>query len=391
MKLFSVEELLQTARTRTGLVDFGSTDFMDGLVALIDSLNMQQEISDERWPFVYERLQRLLMSRLWFAADKTKHPEIGDENIGSPLVIVSLPRTGSTKLHRLLDASGDFQTTPFWKVNMFARIPGEPDGGVARRIQETRDLEQWMYAVSPEILTGHPMFTEEPEEDQWLGESTFRQPFIAGMFNAPGYGAWLMQADPQPVYDYLHDQLQYLQWQTNTLQTTGANANKPWLLKSPNHLGNEKHLTNALEKPRFVVTHRHPAKCIPSITTTALAMRRLYLEGADAQSLGPVLTGLVGHMANEHIKWRDANPDVEVLDLSFREVTDDGLGAARKVYDFCGLELSAAAEQRMRAWEENNQREKHGKNIYSLEMVGVTEEQIGQAFKSYIERYAQYI
>lgn len=385
MKPFNVEELLASARARTGLADFGPADFREGLEVFVNCLNAQGEIGEQSWDHVHERLLRLLMNRLWFAKDMTEHPEIADEDVGYPVVIAALPRTGSTKLHRMLGASGDFQTMPFWKTHMFARIPGLEDGGVDRRIQETLDFEKWMYEVSPEILTGHPMFTHEPEEDQWLCECGFRQNVFAGIFNVPGYGEWLMQSDQQPVHDYFLSQLKYLQWQFK------PQVAKPWLLKSPDHFGSEKDLIKIFKKPRFIVTHRDPVKCMPSITSTVLYLRKLYLEHPEANTVGSVLVAMVAHMAAEHVKWRDENPDVQVLDLSFPEINKNCMSAAQKVYDFLGMPLTARAEKAMHDWEQNNQREKHGKNVYSLEMMGATEDSIHQAFAPYMERYAAFI
>ena len=123
-----------------------------------------------------------MRNRLWFAKDLAEHPQIINEDAGSPIIIASLPRTGSTKLDRMLGALGDFHTLTLWKANMFARIPGLPDGGRTRRIAETREFEHWMYATSPEILQGHPMFTDEPDEDHLLTEYTFRSSYCGGLF-----------------------------------------------------------------------------------------------------------------------------------------------------------------------------------------------------------------
>jgi hypothetical protein len=92
------------------------------------------------WQPFQERVLRLLVNRLWFAKDMAEHPEISDEKIRAPAIIVSLPRSGSTKLHRMLSHSGDFQTLPLWRAHMFARIPGLEDGGTERRIQRDTRL-----------------------------------------------------------------------------------------------------------------------------------------------------------------------------------------------------------------------------------------------------------
>ena len=384
MTTLNVDELLETARQRTSLTDFGPADFMEGLVVLVSGINAEVKVAPDRAKDLRERFVRLLMNRLWFAKDLKDHPEILDQDVGSPIVITSLPRTASTKLHRMLGASGDFQVAPMWQTHMFARIPGLDDGGRARRIQETRVYEKWMYEVSPALITGHPMFTDEPEEDKDLGEFTFRHTTLLGMFGSLAYAGWVMQADMAPMYDYLLMQLQYLQWQT-------GGAGKPWLLKTPCHFGNEAHLCRIFDQPRFIVTHRDPVKCIPSICTASLAARKLYSDDSSSEDLGASVTALFAHSAREHMKWRDENPGLQILDLSFDEINADGLGAARKIYDYFGMQLSEKAQSEIVTWEKNNNRDRHAKSIYSTAAIGTTDDAMRQTFAPYSERYAKFI
>jgi len=388
-----LEAILEEARARTGLEDFGPDDFLPGLELLLADLNRERAIPADRLPALRARLLRLLSNRLWMEKDRREHPEIEAEEIRAPVEIVALPRTGSTKLHRLLAASGDFQYLPMWKTHMFARIPGLDDGGEARRIAEVREYEAWMLRASPDIRSGHPMFTDEAEEDQWLMECSFRRTLTAIMFKAQGYTQWLAGQSPAPAYHYLRRQLQYLQWQNR--QVRGAQeAAKPWLLKSPDHFGCEALLGQVLPDVRFLVTHRDPVECLPSASVMAKQFVRLY-TGLDDPLLaaGPLMQA-VSQMARLHLEWRrsaDESADAPVLDIGFRQLNTDGPGAARAVYNFLGMELSGRAESAMRAWEEDNRRDKHGRNVYMLEDSGATAAQIRGAFGGYIERYAQYL
>ena len=381
MKPFDAQELLTTAQKTTGLADCGPPDFLAGLNAFVDALNAQEEIADRRWNALHQRIQRLLINRLWFAKDLAEHPEIADERVDEPVIVVSLPRTGSTKLHRMLGAANDFQTVKFWQVHLPSRIPGLEDGGRTTRIQQTREYEKWLYEVSPETITGHPVFTDEPEEDQLLNEFSFRTTYLAGAFNVPAYSQWLTQADMNPTYDYFRGQIKYHQWQN---QLTAA---KPWLLKTPNHLGNEVHMTRIFKNPRFVLTHRDPVTAMASVANLVRNSRKMYSDVDSSIGIGPLLIQMFGLMASEHLKWRDANPDVAILDLSFREITENGPDAARKVYDFLGMPLPDESKLVMRNWESNNERDKHGKNAYATESAGSSGYAIRQAFAPYIQRY----
>lgn len=377
-------ELLRAASAQTGLTDFGPDDFSEGFHLLVDAINREACIRDACRGQLHDKFLNLLKQRLWFAKDMQTHPAIAEEEIRSPLIILSLPRTGSTKLHRALGATGDFQTLRFWETMGFARIPDAPDGGVEQRIGRAREFEDWLYKQSPGMLVGHPLHAEEPEEECYLMEVTYRHPAIFGMYDAPSFAQWIAQADLKPAYDYLVSVIKYLQWQN------GSPA-KPWLFKDPNHLGQEDFLTAAYENPRFIVTHRDPVPCVPSVTSTVMATRRIFSDLDNSHMFASKMLGHLSSAMDRHIEWRARNPHVPVLDLAFREVVTDGAAVARKVYDFAGLDLSARALEAIRGWEAANPEGKHGKARYSAEDVGSTDEEIRRTFARYTATFADYL
>jgi len=386
MEPFSVEELLQAAREKTGLSDFGPPDFMEGFAIFIASINVQGEIGERHRDQFRKRMLRLLTNRLWFERDLAAHPEILAEEIDSPIIVLSLPRTASTKLHRMLGAADDFQTLPMWRYHMFARIPGQADDGAEQRIMEAKDYEDWIYAISPESIKGHPMFAEEVEEDYTLlAEFTFRDLYIPNIFNVPEYAAWVAQADPAPRFSYYRKQMQYIQWQQKSARPL------KWLLKSPLFIGGEGELMKLFKNPRFIFTHRDPVKCIPSIANPVRYMRKMYSDHDPAAYLGPILTTIFSYMTLAHMQWRDQHPEFPVLDLSMQEITQNGISAAQKVYDFANLEFSSESKSEILDWEKRNPVEKHGRNIYSAESVGTTDDDIRAAFAPYIKRFSAYL
>jgi hypothetical protein len=227
------------------------------------------------------------------------------------------------------------------------------------------------------------MFTDEVEEDYTLlPEATFREIYCAGIFNVPAYEQWIAQADPAPRNSYFRKQIQYLQWQKKPARPL------PWLMKSPILIGAESEMSQLFKNPRFIFTHRDPVKCIPSIANPVQYMRKMYSDHNTAGSLGRSLSYQFSSVALAHMQWRDAHPEYEVLDLSMREITEDGIATAQKVYDFLNIPLSAAAKTEMRNWEQRNPPEKHGRNVYSAEGVGTTDDEIRQYFAPYIERFS---
>lgn len=384
MKQLTVDDLLASAKQRAGLTDFGADGFMEGLAALVDGLNNDVSLVEERWEHLRDWLINLLVNRLRFQHDLELHPEILDEDLGTPIIIASMPRTASTKLHRMLGASNDFQVLKFWSVYQFARIPGLADGGRAQRIEATQQFEKWMYQVCPQMQNGHPLFTHEAEEEIFLNECTFKTQMLASRFGCETYQRWLAAQDVSSSYDYLRQQLQYLQWQNS------AGPTKPWLLKAPGNLGMEKRLIELYGDARFVMTHRDPVKCIPSISSVTLGTRELFLEKSTFEQAGGEMSKFFSHLARRHMKWRDENSGVDVLDLGFDEITFDGIAAVRKFYEFVDMPLSIQAENAMLEWERKNTQDKHGSHKYSIEGSGLTEEGINETFADYIQRYSSY-
>ena len=309
MKQFAVNDLLETAKQRAGLAEFGTDEFMEGLTVLVDGLNNDVNVVEDRWENLRDWLINLLVNRLRFQHDLALHPEILEEDLGTPVIITSMPRTASTKLHRMLAASDDFQVLQFWRVYKFARIPGLVDGGKTQRIRETSEFEKWMYDVCPQMLYGHPQFTHEAEEDSYLQESTFKLQMLAGRFGCETYQNWLATVDVSSSYDYFRKQLQYLQWQEK------AQAGKPWLLKAPGNFGMEQRQVDLYGSARFVMTHRDPVKCIPSISSVVQGTRELFLEQTTYEQAGVDMSNFFSIQVQEHMKWRDENADLAVLDL----------------------------------------------------------------------------
>ncbi|MEJ7935460.1 sulfotransferase [Sphingobium sp. AN558] len=377
----NAETLLQMARERTGLSDFGPDDFREGLEMLVRGVNADVVVRPDRVDALHENILRLLINRLWFQKDLADHPEILDEVIDAPIIITSLPRTGSTKLHRLLGASGDFQLVEYWKGHMFARIPGATDGGRERRIAETRAYEKWLYEVSPDMITGHPVFTDEAEEEMQLLEYSFRTTGC-GVFGSASYFEWILSADPAPAYDYMKIQLQYLQWQNP------ENRHKPWLLKTPIHFGQESQLNRIFDHPRFIVTHRDPVKCVPSVAGINHNWNVLYADIEPDLTAGNGMTNYLGKSADDHLTWRDDHPPKPIVDIAFSDITSKDDEVVRRIYEAFGLPLTDRSKQGMQQWSERNPRNKHGGHHYSAEKFGTTDDAIRTRFSAYYDRFA---
>jgi hypothetical protein len=271
---------------------------------------------------------------------------------------------------------------------MFARMPDQPDGGRAERLAITKSFEDWVYRVSPDMIKGHPRFADAPEEEQILNEFMF-SPTMAVQFSGADYSQdRLIKADAQPIFDYMAMQLKYLQWQ---LYPT---AKRPWLLKSPTNFGFEENMVATFGRgTKIICTHRDPINVVSSIARTSEYYRLVFSTVQSAEKshgLGANMLNALAYVSHKHIQWRNDNPDIEVLDLSFRDINKNPLEVMHKVYGFLGMPVSADMEKSLLAWD-NAQHGSHQTNEYSLQYFGLTEDEVNAAFAPYLQRFAQFL
>jgi hypothetical protein len=115
---------MQSARTTTGLSDFGERSFQDGLERLVKALNTESRLNAVGEAGFTAQLTDHLVQRLhvedWYA----RHPEIDEEPVVAPLIGLGLPRTGSTALACLLGEDPAARSLLNWE----AMRPTPPSG-----------------------------------------------------------------------------------------------------------------------------------------------------------------------------------------------------------------------------------------------------------------------
>ena len=102
---FNEAAILAEARAAAGLVDFGEEGFREPLGVLLSSYAAadlhELGVRLLRSSVIFSLVSRL-RAQYWFQ----EFPEISDEVIEAPLVVVGMMRSGTTLLQRLLASDG---------------------------------------------------------------------------------------------------------------------------------------------------------------------------------------------------------------------------------------------------------------------------------------------
>ena len=98
---FSEQSILDAAYQRTGLSDFGAEDFRERLRVLREAWDGDPEITRFHRTVLHGYLVRYASNRLLIHDTLRRHPEILAQRIERPVIVVGLPRSGTTHMVNL--------------------------------------------------------------------------------------------------------------------------------------------------------------------------------------------------------------------------------------------------------------------------------------------------
>lgn len=383
--MFVPQDLLDEARSNAGgLADFGEGAFEPALAALCTALEREARLSEAGRALLRQKLVGHLASRLHIADWFRRHPEIADEIVAPPVVIVGLPRTGTTRLQRLLSRDRRFWSMLFWESQFPVPLAGETLQAPTVRIAQARGIVEYMVQAMPKLLAIHPLAAEEADEEVMLMEHSFLSAFDA-YADIPGYAQWLDGQDQTPAYEFLRRSLQFLQWQKRQRGVTGQR----WLLKTPHHLLRMDTLLKVFPGAQVIQTHRDPVQSIPSIASFIHTLWRIYSNDADAAAAGRAWSERMRRGLQHTIDVRRTAPAAQFLDVQFVDTVKRPMDVVRRVYAFIGWTLTPEMEARMRDWLAQDDKERVGGHDYQPEEYGLSAEQIRRDFASYRDRHVR--
>ncbi len=317
-----------------------------------------------------------------------RHPEILDERVAAPIVVVGMMRSGTTLLQRLLAADPRFVCAYGWEVVEVAPRLDYQFSGVDPRIAISEAREAKSRELTPELFSIHPMYAREAEEEIVFLADAFLSHVPESGAHLPHYRSWLDEQDFSPAYDYLHRMLQFVQWQKRRRGLDGQR----WVLKSPAHLGYLEQLRAHFPDLHLVHMHRDPHATIASGASLNATLHAMHADAVDVHRVGAQWLQRMGWTNDRAMATRDGWSDDHdrVTDIGFDEAVADPIGQVARVYDAVGLPLTAEAEDAMRHWLKERPREA-ARPAYGLETYGLRPEQVDERFTLYNKRFRQYI
>jgi hypothetical protein len=378
---FDADLLCEQARSETGLHDFGPEDFRARLALWLRSLEREGRLSALGRIARYSDALRFLKNRLLVQDQLRRHPEIREIPIERPIIVVGLPRTGTTHLHNSLAADPGLRSLPYWEA--LEPVPPLAEQGQSfPRDPRMARCEAALAGLNTELVhfkRMHEMTWDHVHEEIDL----LAIDFSTMILETPGPLALWTEAykrsDQTPHYRYLKTVLQVL---------TFLRGGRRWVLKSPQHLEQLRVVSQVFPDATFVLTHRDPVPIIASMATLWTYTARLSQERPDARAYGAYTVERIGDLLFACVRERDVLPKDQSIDVLFHELVEDQPAMMDRIY---ALAAETRDAERRRAADEyirTHPQGRHGRMRYELSDFGLDARALRERFRPYTDRFA---
>jgi hypothetical protein len=332
---------------------------------------------------VRQRLLGLLQARLRFEDFVRRHPEALEIELEPPVIVVGLPRSGTTHLVNLLAEDRRFRSMPWWEVAEPTPVRGDGPGrdGIDPRYLRSHATWELTNETAPLTALMHDRPPWSIEEDCELVDLDLCSYTLEWHARVPSWRDHYLGLDQRAHYAFLRRELQVLSY------LRGPNR---WVLKTPQHLEQLGPLLDTFPDATIAFTLRDPVAVVQSAITMLAYGDRMRRVRIDADELAAYWIDRVERLLQAAVRDAHLIPEQQRVDVEFGELMADDLAMAARILDVAGLELTAEARAAFEAYLAGNPRGKDGRVLYDLRGdFGIEPATLHERFAFYYEAFPQ--
>jgi hypothetical protein len=376
-----VDALLGDAHRRTGLDDFGPDDFVARLRAMCAAVDADAGLHPLGRLAVRQRFVRLLSNRLLVEDLCRRSPEILAIELPAPIVVVGLPRSGTTHLVNLVAADTRFRSLPYWES--LEPVPRRGDGpardGVDARYTRCAQGYELQMTMVPLLRAMHHQYPTAIEEEIELEDLDFASYTLEWYARVPAWRDHYCTLDQRAHYAYLKKVLQVCTF------LRGPNR---WVLKSPQHLEQLGPLLATFPDATVAVTHRDPVSVITSAITMLVYGDRMRRHAIEPEALAAYWVDRIERLLRACVRDRDELASERSIDVLFHEFMADDVAMVGRIYERAGIAMTRDARTQLDAFMAAHPRGKDGQLAYDLRAdFGLDPAIVRERFAFYFERF----
>ncbi len=348
------------------LGDFGDPRWQERFTALVQGVD-RFEMHVVGRLMTRQEILRSLRTRLLLGREWDAQPQCASEAVKQPIVVTGPARSGTSILFELL-ALDPALRAPTAAEGLHPLHSGDD---AARLLMSECEQELWS-DVAPEFAAIHELRADLPVECV-----TLTMPSFCGAHWAM-LGITAMDVDMAETYAFEKRLLQVLQH---------GQPERSWLLKTPGHLITIDLLFETFPDAWVVMTHRDPARTMPSTVSTTAVVQWMRSNHVDLETLVTTI-GAVFTASLDSVSRRRAASELpnRFVDVHFQKLVKDPVEALRQTYSSMGRDFTPEHAERIRRYLADKPRAKFGVHKYTPEEWGFSKRRLREDLRGYIDR-----
>ncbi|MCB0993788.1 MAG: sulfotransferase [Acidimicrobiales bacterium] len=354
-----VDGIVADARAATGLDHLDDPTVLDRLAVQAAAVDADEGLAGLGRMIVRQRLLTLLSQRLRFDDFVRRFPEALEVELEPPVIVVGLPRSGTTHLVNLLAADLRFRSMPWWEVQEPIPVWGDGPGrdGIDPRYKRALAEHEMTTAASPLVKLMHDRPPHSIEEDCELNDLDFCSYTLEWHARVPSWRDYYFGLDQREHYDFLRRELQVLSF------LRGPNR---WVLKTPQHLEQLGPLLHCFPDATIAFTLRDPVAVVQSAITMLGYGERARRRWVDLDGLAEYWIERIEVLLRAAVRDAHLIPEAQRVDVEFGQFMADDVAMALRIISTAGLEITDTVRDQLAAYMAGNPRGKDGRLVYDL-------------------------
>ncbi len=330
------EGIIAEAEGATGRTDVGDPTLVDRLRAQVGAVEADAGLTGIGRMIIRKRLVGLYQARLRFEDFVHRHPEALEVDLDPPIVVVGLPRSGTTHLVNLLAADQRFRSMPWWEVVEPTPFPGDGPAADGVDPRYTRCLADYELTAAhdPVMVAAHDRPPHSIEEDCELMDLDLCSYTLEWHARVPSWRDHYLSLDHGAHYAFLRRQLQVLSYLRGPTR---------WVLKTPQHLEHLGSLLTTFPGATIAFTLRDPVAVLQSAITMLAYGDRLRRREVDADGLAAYWLDRIERLLRAAVADLHLIDPATRVDVEFGAFMQDELGTVERI-----LDATTAARVRIR-------------------------------------------
>jgi hypothetical protein len=377
------DEIMKQACADTGLCNFGDAKLVERLAVQIEAVEADAGLSGMGRYIVRVRLLGLLKARLRFEDFVARHPEALEVALDPPVIVVGLPRSGTTHLVNLLAADSRFRSMPWWEAVEPTPVRGDAPGrdGLDPRYLRCLAAYETSRKVAPLTSLMHDRPPWSIEEECELVDLDLCSYVLEWHARVPSWRDYYLGLDQQVHYAFLRRELQVL---------TYLRGPPRWVLKTPQHLEQLGSLMGTFPDATIAFTLRDPVAVLQSAITMLAYGDRLRRVQVEADELAAYWTDRIERLLRAAVRDAHLIPAGQRIDVEFGQFMADDLATATRILDGAGLECTDRCLKDLTTYLAANPRSREGRVTFDIrDDFGLDPADLYDRFAFYFEAFPQ--